>query len=121
MPYIRDMSNYRTSDLERLAAVFGALSNAHRLRIFLRLASCCSAATEHDPLENGVQKCVGDLGKDLGIAPSTLSHHVKELKTAGLITVLREGQNVQCRVDEHTLRRLARFFAGPFDEEVNHG
>ena len=115
------MSKYRTEDLERLAAVFGALSNKNRLRIFLRLASCCPSDTDCDSSERGLQKCVGDLGKDLGIAPSTLSHHVKELKTAGLITVTRDGQNVQCRVDEPALRRLARFFAGPFDEEVNYG
>lgn len=121
MLYIRNMSKYRIDNLESLAAIFGALSNKHRLRIFLRLASCCSEATECDPRENGLQKCVGDLGKDLGIAPSTLSHHVKELKTAGLITVIRDGQNVKCRVDEPAIRRLARFFAGPFEEEVNHG
>ena len=104
------MSNNRTIDLARYSGVFGALSNPNRLSIFLRLLSCCgpdgSCATEES-----ASACVGDLGQDMGIAPSTVSHHVKELYRSGLIRVERRGQKVECWVDPGTLRDLAEFFA----------
>jgi ArsR family transcriptional regulator len=53
---------------------------------------------------------VGALGGDLDIAPSTVSHHVKELQQAGLIRMERRGQRVECWVDPETLGGLAAFF-----------
>ena len=60
----------------------------------------------------GACACVGELGRDLGIAPSTVSHHIKELYHAGLIRMEKQGQKVQCQVDLEVLRDLAGFFAG---------
>jgi ArsR family transcriptional regulator len=114
------MSNHRESDLERLTETFRALSNPNRLRIFLRLVSCCppgsSCATDTD-----ASTCAGELGKDLGIAPSTVSHHLRELRMAGLIRMERRGKNVDCGVDPQTLRELSelftsRLFAGRMGE-----
>jgi ArsR family transcriptional regulator len=106
------MSNYRNDDSERLAGAFKALSNPHRLSIFTRLASCClpggTCNTDAD-----MRECVGKLGKDLGIAPSTISHHIKELYQAGLIKMRRRGQTVECWVDPETLDDLAEFFKQP--------
>ena len=81
-----------------MSSVFKALSNPHRLRIFLRLLenwpeSCCSKD------DSGVCECIGEVSKDLGIVPSTVSHHIKELERAGLIDLERDGQRVRCRVD----------------------
>ena len=95
------MSNYRNDDLQRYANIFRALSNPHRLSIFLRLVRCC----EPGPPEDGCL-CVGELGQDLEIAPSTISHHIKELRHAGLIRMERRGQTVQCFVDPETLNAL---------------
>jgi SAM-dependent methyltransferase/DNA-binding transcriptional ArsR family regulator len=57
--------------------------------------------------------CVGDLGRDLGIAPSTVSHHVKELHHAGLIRTERKGQTILCYVDPGVREEIARFFGPP--------
>ena len=95
--------------IEEFAGGFKALSNPNRLRIFLRLADCCpSARTKRS--DKDVCACVGELGKDLDIAPSTVSHHIKELRQAGLICMERKGQNIECRVDRSTLRDLKDFF-----------
>jgi ArsR family transcriptional regulator, arsenate/arsenite/antimonite-responsive transcriptional repressor len=103
------MSKSKTNDVEKYAEVFKALSNPHRLKIFLRLASsgsggmaCCSS--------DKVCECVGELGSKLGIAPSTVSHHLKELYRAGLIKMSRNGQRIDCSVDPEIIGSLADFF-----------
>jgi ArsR family transcriptional regulator len=57
-----------------------------------------------------MRRCVGGLGRDLGLAPSTVSHHIKELREAGLIRVERRGQNIHCWIDSDVVRSLADFF-----------
>ncbi|MFQ5653584.1 MAG: ArsR/SmtB family transcription factor [Planctomycetota bacterium] len=103
------MSNHRTDHLKRFAAMFAALSNPNRLRIFQRLVACCRPGTACDAGAPGCH-CVGDLGEGLDIAPSTLSHHIKELQRAGLINMERRGQRVECWVSPDLLRELADFF-----------
>jgi len=102
------MSNYRTTDLEQYAGIFKALSSPHRLSIFMRLASCCAPGTSCDT--NEMCECVGEVSRNLGIARSTVSHHIKELHRAGLIKLKRRGQNVECSVDPEALDTLAKFF-----------
>ena len=64
------------------------------------------------PVDSDEMKaCVGKLGKDLGIVPSTVSHHIKQLHQAGLISMVRRGQNVDCWVEHETIQELAKFFA----------
>ncbi|MEE8396619.1 MAG: metalloregulator ArsR/SmtB family transcription factor [bacterium] len=105
------MSNFRKEiDVGRFAETFKALSNPHRLEIFLTLAACCAPGSSFDN-PAVLQKCVGELGEGLGIAPSTVSHHIKELRQAGLIRVERRGQNLNCWVESETLRALEHFFA----------
>ena len=58
-------------------------------------------------------ECVGALGKDLDIAPSTVSHHLKELAQAGLIKMNRRGQNTECQVDPEVVKIVAEFFNKP--------
>lgn len=94
---------------EQLAEAFKALSNPNRLRIFLQLMNCCIPGTVCSA--NDVTKsCVGELGEGLGIAASTLSHHIKELSRAGLIQMERRGQHIDCWVDPQTLEELSHFF-----------
>ena len=106
------MSNYRNADAERLSHAFKALSNPHRLSIFMRLASCCDGGIACDA-DKTIPECVGTVAKNLSLSPSTISHHMKELHRAGLIKMKRRGQTVECWVDPETLDSLAEFFKSP--------
>ena len=108
------MSNNRDKNIEEFAHMFKALSNPNRLKIFMRLTSCClpGTVTSINPStgEAGCA-CVGELGQDLEIVPSTISHHIKELRQAGLIRVERRGQKMECWIDPQTLKALKGFFS----------
>ena len=103
------MSNYSNNDLDRFSAVFSALSNPHRLQIFSILSGCCTPGSACSA-EQAESCCVGDLGSQLDIAASTLSHHLKELHNAGLIHMQRDGKQVICSVNDAMLDAIRRFF-----------
>jgi len=108
------MSNYDQREMERHAGAFKALSNPHRLHVFRQLASCCAPGTSC-PVDEAIRQTVGTLGEPLGIAPSTLSHHLKELHRAGLVRMARRGRHVECWVDPAVLEELATFFRPAHD------
>ena len=103
------MSNNRNIEIGQLAEMFKALGNTHRLAIFLRLATCCPPGTRWVS-EPEARRFVGQLGEELDVAPSTLSHHIKELRRAGLIQMERKGKNIECWVNGEALSRLAHLF-----------
>ncbi|MFH0826087.1 MAG: metalloregulator ArsR/SmtB family transcription factor, partial [Pseudomonadota bacterium] len=84
-----------------------ALSNPNRLRIFLRLVSCCPPGTKCST-NTALMQCVGELGKGLGIDSSTVSHHIRELRQSGLIRMERRGKNMLCWVDPETVIAVAK-------------
>ena len=104
------MSNNKTQSVARLAGYFKALSHPHRLRIFLQLFGLCRPGRGCCP-ESTVSACVGELGRGLGISPSTVSHHLKELRQSGLIRMERQGKTVDCWIDPRVLQDLALLFS----------
>ena len=104
------MSKSENKKLNKYAEVFKALSNPNRLKIFWSLATCCKPGTI-GIIDSGNTACVGQIGKELDIVPSTVSHHIKELRRAGLIRTGRRGQNIECWVDPGILEELKTFFS----------
>lgn len=73
-------------DAERMAVMFKALSDPVRLRLFSKVAS-----------HPGGEACVCDIS-DVGVSQPTVSHHLKKLREAGLLTSERRGTWVYYRV-----------------------
>jgi ArsR family transcriptional regulator len=105
------MSNIRNINAVKFAEIFKALSNPHRLSIFIRLASCCPTSPAYCK-RSKLNACVGELGRDLKIVPSTLSHHIRQLYQSGLIKTRRSGQNIECSIAPGVLDELAGLFSG---------
>jgi len=107
------MSNNSIDDLDRLAAAFAALSNPQRLRMFVKLASsgCASESRKEKPELTAGFCCATEVGDGLDLAASTVSHHLKELRQAGLVHVERRGRRIDCWASQETLELLASFFA----------
>jgi len=104
------MSNNKNISVDEFAEIFKALSNANRLRIFLRLASCCKPGTVGF-MDESSTAYVGELGEDVNVVKSTVSHHIKELRRVGLIQTERQGQKIACWVDPHMVDELKGFFS----------
>ena len=82
------------SELQRLAKAFRALSNPNRLRIYKEILK-----QEPARLKTGCGCFLTDAVRSLRIGAPTISHHVKELANADLITVERQGKFLVCKVN----------------------
>lgn len=103
------MSNFQTIDAGQLADMFKALSNPNRLKIFMQLIDCCAPGTRWE-MDNACCAYMSDLTRELDIVPSTISHHMKELRRAGLIRMRRQGRKMECWVDPEAVQAIGRIF-----------
>jgi ArsR family transcriptional regulator, arsenate/arsenite/antimonite-responsive transcriptional repressor len=86
------------NEITRLAAIYKALSDPTRLRLFKILAERQSLADGSDDCGNG-PLCVNALTHKAGITQSAVSQHLRVLKQAGLIQGERRGAFVHYSVD----------------------
>lgn len=94
------------SDTKRLADAFKALSNPNRLRIYLEILDRRSKQVEAKDCGCGLT----DFIQKLNIGAPTVSHHIKELVNAELITVERNGKFMTCYLNDEMRDKLKGFF-----------
>ncbi len=90
-----------------LTTIFKALSDANRLAIFQLVRRRCREGTRIRREQTG--ESVSRIAEEFDLALSTVSHHLKELKRAGLIKCEKRGQWVYCSPDEGVLARVGAF------------
>ncbi len=89
--------NTDTSNIVRYADMFAAMGTEPRLRIIRLLLSAHPEGM-----------VVGDIGAELEIPSSTLSHHLDKLKSEGLVNVRREGTFLRVLGQHRDLAGTAR-------------
>jgi ArsR family transcriptional regulator len=92
------MSDWTQTDLDlsRLAHALGAPPRVRIVRMLVRRGP----------------RVAGDIAKELPLAPSTVSEHLRVLREAGLIQGRREGQHITYEADLAELRKLTSLLGG---------
>jgi DNA-binding transcriptional ArsR family regulator len=97
-------------DTLHLSKIMKALSNQNRLELYLEIAKNHEAG-----FMTGSGCFIADIACSLNIGAPTVSHHLKELTNAGLITTQRQGKFLIARVVEETIaevRNMLRLGSG---------
>jgi DNA-binding transcriptional ArsR family regulator len=92
------MQKNDAEETARYADMLAALGSEARLRIVRLLL-----AAHPEGL------VVGEIGSQLGIPPSTLSHHLDKLKNEGLVSVRRDGTFLCHTANTKTLQEIVGF------------
>ena len=93
-----------TEEFSTVADVFKKLDDPSRLKIFWLLCHC--------------EECVINLSSLMEMSSPAVSHHLKVLRSAGLIVSRREGKEVyykaadtaQCRTLHETIERIMEIY-----------
>jgi len=88
----------------KLAKVLKALSHQKRLELYLEIAR----HNESDFETNGCECFICDIMESLNIGAPTVSHHLKELTNADLITTERRGKFLVARANKETLDEVRK-------------
>ena len=84
-------------ETEALAELFHQMSDPTRLRLLLALL--------------GGERCVCELSREVGVSVSAVSHQLRSLRTARLVTGRREGRHVHYRLaDDHVVELVTAGF-----------
>ncbi len=80
------------ASFQTVADIFKQLGDGNRVRIFWILCHC--------------EECVINLSSMVGMSSPAVSHHLKQLKAAGLIVSRRDGKEVYYRASDTEPSRL---------------
>jgi ArsR family transcriptional regulator len=89
---------------ERLARLFRALGDRHRVRLMSLIAAA-----------DGGEACICDLTAPVGLSQPTVSFHMKQLVEAGLVTRDQRGKWAYYRVVPAALEALGEALRAPGD------
>ena len=87
--------NFPLDDAVRLAVRLKALADPARLRLIAFMLN-----------QPNQEACTCDLAPAVGLSEPTVSHHLKTLEKAGLVSKERRGMNVHYAVESMAIRAL---------------
>lgn len=88
-------ANFPLDDAVRLAVRLKALADPARLRLIAFMLN-----------QPNHEACTCDLAPAVGLSEPTVSHHLKTLEKAGLVSKERRGMNVHYAVESQAIRAL---------------
>ncbi len=103
------LKHLKSSDAERLAALFRVLGESSRLQLLSLIASQPTGAA-----------CACELIEPLNLSQPTVSHHLKVLYEAGFLTKERRGTWIYYRVVPEALQSLCQTLTLPIVEESTY-
>jgi len=93
-------------EAKKLTKIMKALSNENRLAMYLEIA-------KHEESDFEEPQCnVSHIVKTFRLSPPTISHHLKELANADLITTEKRGKYLVARINKETLARVKQVLSG---------
>ena len=112
----------KTEKQHNLVAMFKALGDPMRLRVFLYLRSHISSTAltgESGSLPEG--PTVTEVSRNVAGSkkiPSKVSRALKELRVAGLVSLERQGKNILCGVNKDAMAALESCFGTVDDDDA---
>jgi len=95
-------------DIKQAAKIMKALSHPNRLEIYLNIVKGEQEGFQSDACEC----CVSGIISSLKIGAPTVSHHLKELANAGLITTERQGKFLIAKANLATWNDVKKILPG---------
>lgn len=93
--------------IDDLAKVFRALGDPNRLAILQLIRRRCPDGCRLSEADEG--SSVSRIAERFDLSLSTVSHHLKELRNAGLIVCEKRGQWVYCGANPDVLETIREF------------
>lgn len=90
------------------ATAFAALGSEQRLAIVRRLVRAGPEGLT-----------MGDLGNDVGVTGSVLTHHLKQLVSAGLVAQRKDGRRILSSIDHAAINALSAFLVAECCADVS--
>lgn len=90
-------------ELKKAAHILSKISHPYRLKLVLNL------------IQN--KCCVKDIGEGLGVPQATASHHLKQLREAGVVKDYRQGTSVLYCIEDPWVKDLLSFLKEMVEDE----
>lgn len=92
-------------DAQKMSKIFKALSNENRLELYLKILDASDTG-----YCNNNECFICDIIHSLNIGAPTISHHIKELSNAGLITTEKKGKFLICKANRELAEEVSKLF-----------
>ena len=94
-----------SANTQKLAKVMKALSHEKRLSLYLEIAEKQEAGFQDDACH------ISEVTALLKLSAPTISHHLKELVNADLITTQKDGKFLTATINKATLKEVQVLFS----------
>ena len=99
-------STAKEVDTKKMAKILKALSHPNRLELYLEIMK------RHEIDYNTQNECfILDIVASLNIGAPTISHHLKELANADLITTERRGKCLVAKINTNTIAAVTNLLS----------